>query len=421
MKISFITPSYNNLEYLKICHNSLLEFVKDINWEHCIADDGSSDGTLEWLKKTSIDDKTIKFIRKEKRTGHTELYNELVKFSTGNIIMIFHADMFLSSENTIKNMLYFLKEKMIISATRIEPIGMYPESEEKRLIDFGSLLLGKVNIKLICQKIKDIEDSNHNILPIESIFAPWMCYKKDYLPMDKLYSPFPHEDEDVFLRFLLNGYKVIQVMNACIAHFCSRGHRKTNPENPIEDNSEYKNFEEKARRNYIRKWQSWMKFKKYQYPIVPKVFNIGIITKNLTNIEFLRSLEPWCSNIYLENKNIIADYILKEQPNTLFDLSKKIKHISSDKNNDILIEFDFEFFNKNIDIIHYVNAFSYISGNLIAQLSDIISETNELGQFVFDNPYNIDIKIKINSLNTYEKNLIYLDDPYYTNQLIKNA
>lgn len=45
MKISFITPSYNNLKYLQLCHDSLknqLKHIKSFEWEHCIADDGSS-------------------------------------------------------------------------------------------------------------------------------------------------------------------------------------------------------------------------------------------------------------------------------------------------------------------------------------------------------------------------------------------
>ena len=399
MKISFITPSYNNLEYLKLCHQSLLDNIDDINWEHCIADDGSSDGTLEWLK--SLNDNTIKFIRKEKRIGHTELYNELVNnVSTGNIIFIFHADMFLASKNSISNMLKHLKEKTIVSATRVECNGMYPASPEKILIDFGSLTIDGINLSYIKDMVKKSENEGSNKSPIKSIFAPWMCYKKDYLPMDLLYSPYPHEDEDVFLRFRLNEYDIIQPLDACIPHFCSRGHRKTDKNDPTKDNDTYAFYENKARRNYIRKWQSWIQFEEYQRPKIPKIFNVGFSIKNCLNINLLYSLEPWCSSIYIEDDKIIKNYIEKEQPQTAFNLFKRIKNYNSSKNNDIIIDFDASLLNTNN--IQY-----------LTQLSNILSDSGELGKMSLD-IFNFEIK----KLQTYESQLINLNTSYYQNQLI---
>lgn len=401
MKISFITPSYNNLDYLKLCHRSLLEYIpNDIEWEHCIGDDGSSDNTLNWLINESANDKTIKFIREENRIGHTELYNKLVEFSTGDIIMIFHADMFLVSKNTIKNLLKYLKPKTVISAMRVEPIGMYPASFEKILINFGGLNINDIDLDLIKNKIKQLETTNDGIT-IKSIFAPWMCFKSDYLPMDKLFSPFPHEDECVFLRFILKNYNIIQSNDALIPHFCSRGHRKTDKVDPTKDNDSYAYYENKARRNYLRKWQSWIKFKEYQYPVVPKLYNMGFVIKNCYE-NLIYSLEPWCSSIYIENTELIKKYISKEQKETLFDLNKRIKHISEKQDNDIIIEFDASKLNQN-------------NIQIITQLSEIISDSGEVGEMEYDI-----FKLKIRSLDTYEKYLADLDSPFYTNKLIKS-
>lgn len=401
MKISFITPSYNNLEYLKLCHQSLLDNIINIEWEHCIADDGSFDETLQWLNLTSLTDRTIKFIRKEKRIGHTELYNELVeKVSTGNIIMILHADMFLISKNTIPNLLKYLKEKTVICSTRLEPEGMYPPSEEKILTDFGGLTIKELKINKLKNEVKELEIKNKD-KTIKSIFAPWICYKKDYLPMDLLYNPFPHEDFCVFQRFILNEYNIIQSLDAIIPHFCSKGHRKTDENNPTQDNSDYAYYENKARRNYLRKWQSWMKFSQYQYPAIPKIYNVGFIVKNCFQ-NLLYTLEPWCRSIYIESEDLIKKYKTREQSETLFDLSKKIKSINEEKVNDILIEMDANKINQN-------------NIQIITQLSEIISNTNEIGIFEYDI-----FKFEIKSLNTYEKNLASLNNPYYTSQLLIN-
>src|SRR5271170_6218687 len=46
--ISIVTPSYNMLEFLKLCSASVKD--QDIPVEHIVMDGGSSDGTKEWLK-----------------------------------------------------------------------------------------------------------------------------------------------------------------------------------------------------------------------------------------------------------------------------------------------------------------------------------------------------------------------------------
>ena len=60
------------------------------------------------------------------------------------------------------------------------------------------------------------------------------------------------------------------------------------------------------------------------------------------NKQLLHALEPWCSNIYLTmpNPSEASGYILEEQKNTKFDLIKRVRPMSEEKYNDILIEFD---------------------------------------------------------------------------------
>ena len=321
--------------------------------------------------------------------------------------MIFHADMFLCTPNTIENMLRCLKEKRIVSATRVEPEGMYPESPEKLIKDFGDLTVGKFNRKLVEDTVKNCEDPIYikmytklDIPEIKSIFAPWMCYKKDYLPMDPIFSPFPHEDEDVFVRQILNGMDVIQRLDACVAHFCSRGHRRTDENDPTKDNNDYAYYENKARRNYIRKWQSWVKFKEYQYPIIPKLYDLGLVIKNCKYKNYLALFEPWCSTIYIEDKNLIESYISTEQKETLFDLRKKVRHINDNHINDIIVECD-------------ANLLTVNDVSLIYTLSEIITDSGEIGEMELGI-----FKLFIKNMNTYENNLIHLDNPYYKNKLV---
>ena len=97
--ISFIIPSRNNLKYLKQAYNSIR---KNTLYPHeiCIADDASTDGTKEWVQSIidSGEDACLKLhINKgPERLGLTILYDLLVNdYSTHDIVMFFHSDMYL--------------------------------------------------------------------------------------------------------------------------------------------------------------------------------------------------------------------------------------------------------------------------------------------------------------------------------------
>ena len=66
MKISIITCTYNRLDKLKRNIQSVISQNYD-NYEHFIIDDGSTDGTEDYIKK--LQDKKIVYYRSEKNLG----------------------------------------------------------------------------------------------------------------------------------------------------------------------------------------------------------------------------------------------------------------------------------------------------------------------------------------------------------------
>ena len=123
MKISLIQPGRNNLKYLKWSYDSIRKNQGNHEVEICIADDFSNDGTWDWCLEMMDKDTLFKAIRNEgpKRLGHTILYDRLVnEVATHDICMIYHADMYLCP-GAIDSIEWYLKEKTIVSLTRIEP------------------------------------------------------------------------------------------------------------------------------------------------------------------------------------------------------------------------------------------------------------------------------------------------------------
>ena len=400
MKISLIQPGRNNLKYLKWSYDSIRKNQGKHEVEICVADDFSNDGTWDWCQEMMKKDSNFKAIRNEgpTRLGHTILYDRLVnEVASHDICMIYHADMYLMP-GAIDQIDHKLKEKTIVSLTRIEP-PLHPPGPEKMLIDFG-IEPEEFREQELLDWFKDIQLQQLTKIT-EGIFAPWAFYKKDFQEIgghDPLFAPQSKEDTDIFNRFHMNGIKFIQTWGGCVYHMTCRGSRfadgaQRNPNGEVfmknRETDEWLKQNEKSTREFIRKWGHYCKHDSLMKPIVPPKYDIGFIIKN-ANLELLKVLEPWCSTVYTDILRM--KYITLEQPFTSYNLLDRVFTSVDEKQNGILIEIDGNRFN-NEDFRHIQNMSEILAGD----------KELEVGTFQIGN-----LQITINDLKTYEEGLIKL-------------
>tara|TARA_R110002020_G_scaffold20041_1_gene68670 strand:+ start:9587 stop:11365 length:1779 start_codon:yes stop_codon:yes gene_type:complete len=396
--ISFIQPSRNNLKYLKWSYNSIR---KNLGYRHeiCWADDFSDDGTWEWMQEIAEKDVNVKIHRNEgpTRLGHTILYDTLVDMATNDIVMIYHADMY-ACPNMDVEVLKHLERGKVVSATRIEP-PLHPDGPEKILKDFGIEPDEFDEQKLF----EFLNTTDAGSKPTNGIFAPWAIYKDDFLAIgghDPLYAPQSKEDSDIFNRFVLAGYDLIQTWQGFVYHMTCRGSRfkdgaLRNPAGQVfmkgRESSEWLAQNLRSTRNFIRKWGHMVKHNSLMKPIIPPKYDIGFVVENC-DTNMLKELEPWCSDIYgdwVGHKGYgVNTYIEKEQKDTEFDLSKKIHTQHMNPTNDIVVRFDAEKLTPQ-------------NFQMLINLSEIIQDSGEIGTMQLE-IFHLDIK----SLVTYEKELI---------------
>lgn len=378
--ISLIIPSYNNLQHLKNVYASIERHASEA--EVVLLDDGSTDGTWDWICRNT---KGIRY-RSEERVGHTILYDKGIELATNKVVGILHADMILGP-NYIQNLIKHLKPNTVVCATRVEP-PLHPPGKEKVIRDFGQDFdtLDIESFESFCEQ----SQTNHSGEVTRGMFAPWILYKKDFQAIgghDPLFAPFPYEDSDIFQRWILAGYELVQSRDAFVYHLTCRGHRWN--EQVGKDDDYYKVASHRAARNYLRKWGSWIKNDEYQFPIITPKYDIGFVVSNCT-LPMLQVLEPWCSTIYIKDgySQIVADYTAIEQQNTSFDLEERIKPYANEKQNEILVSFD----GSKLDQQNF---------QLLSQLPEIIKDSGEVGSFELG-IFTIDII----QMNEYQNNLI---------------
>ena len=367
-QVTLVIPSSNNLRHLKNAYQSIKTHAP-----HCkivMLDDGSTDGTTDWLSGLSDDNITVIY-RSDKRVGHTILYDKGIELAQTEVVGIMHADMILGPYY-LENLLKHLEREKVVCATRVEP-PLHPAGKEKIIRDFGTDF-DNLNLDAfeayVLEAQQDFKDQTTN-----GMFAPWIIYKEDFVAMgghDALFAPFPYEDSDIFQRWILHGYELIQSRDAFVYHLTCRGHRWTDEIG--KDDDYFKNASAKAARNYIRKWGSWIENDEYQLPILKPRYDIGLVVENCT-LDLLNSLEPWFNNIYVD-QSIIADYIKHEQPKTDLLLEARVLSIEEPKQNDILIYFDAK---ENVDL------------NIVPNIQVIIRESvDAVGTYEYEG-FKIDV------------------------------
>ena len=291
--VTIIIPSYNNLNHLKNAYASLRYYYPTV--ELILIDDASTDDTKSWLTTLNDDDHLL-WWRSNKRVGHTIHYDRGIEAAETPIVGILHADMYIG-KNYIENLLKHLKRGIVVCATRVEP-PLHPEGKEKIIKDFGQDF-DTLNIQGFYDFVDEEQEKSKN-KTTRGMFAPWMLYKEDFESIgghDYGFAPFPYEDSDIFQRWFLKGFKLVQSRDSLVYHLTCRGHRWT--EEIGKDSDDFKVFEQRAREHYIKKWGSWIENDEYGHPVIIPVYRKSITftqpneqLENLLSIWFNSKTNP---------------------------------------------------------------------------------------------------------------------------------
>jgi glycosyltransferase involved in cell wall biosynthesis len=193
LKISIITPSLNQAQYLE---EAILSVINQgyPNYEHIVIDGASHDETIDILKKYSLISKNLRWIS-EPDEGQSDALNKGLRMATGDIIGWLNADDRYLSGCFFKISEYFFNNPEVDIV-----YGDYrfinEQGEVIRLrkeIDFDLFILKYLHILYIPStatffKRKIIEDGN--------LFKEDYHYAMDY---------------EFFLRLAIQGYKFVHI------------------------------------------------------------------------------------------------------------------------------------------------------------------------------------------------------------------
>ena len=214
---SIIIPTYNNLEYLKICINSI---KKNSKFDHEIIfyiNEGK-DGTLNFLKKNNF-----KHIYSEINQGVCVAFNKAVEVASHKYVVLGHDDMYFCPgwDNIFYNELNKLSanEDFFLSGTMIQPFESYINLDcGKTYLDFDE--------KKLLKKLPKIKFNNFQGTHWQPSLIPVSTWNK-VGGFSEEFSPGLGSDPDFNLKLWNIGVRLFKGLSDCrVYHFSSVSLRK---------------------------------------------------------------------------------------------------------------------------------------------------------------------------------------------------
>lgn len=197
--ITIIVPVYNVEKYLEESIRSIINQTYK-NIEILAINDGSTDGSLELLKKLSYEDDRIKIIS-QKNKGLSGARNTGIDSAKGNYIMFLDSDDIFSTNELLESLykiarkdssdIVFFKYKTKNEITKREKILEINLSKESYILS---------------EFLKEIAEKNRCYYGF--ISACTKLYKKDIFFKLRFKEGIYYEDTEIFLRLLLEAKKI---------------------------------------------------------------------------------------------------------------------------------------------------------------------------------------------------------------------
>jgi GT2 family glycosyltransferase len=415
-QITFCIPTAKNeREYIRLLIKSLQENTDLNKHEVLVFVDSDNQNTYDMLLTLK---KTIPNLRICKNSnlfpiGGQRNISIMFNAASNDIVCYLQSDMVVGKDFD-KHIIDNIREDIVLSCARIEP-PLHPSSPDKITKDFG-ITPETFDFKSFNKFVDTLQLENRP--NIEAYFAPFVIYKKTWMDiLGGFDTQFrcSREDSDIAVRMNLSKLKTIQNWNACVYHFTcvsSRGQDwyKQN------DESNYKNelqllADQQELKRFIRKWGF---FGHYPKPVYDITFNIKL--DQYIDFNLLKKIEPYCSRMYISDKNIVeqlihqlefeSQYYSNIRWNYTDEYWEEVKYLFNLTNFKNRILFNHNIIGDTIIEIKYSDLKQYWNDaqNFIENIQNIIDQT-EVG--LYDGGF---CKIYIHSKNNIAYNHIKCDN-----------
>jgi GT2 family glycosyltransferase/glycosyltransferase involved in cell wall biosynthesis len=239
---SIIVVTHNNLEFTKLCIESVLRNTEYPNYELIIVDNASSDGSQAYLLDLSKHYSHIKFVFNTYNYGFARANNQGIGLASGEYLVLLNNDTVVPP-GWLSRLLRHLKDPAI---GMVGPVTNSVGNEAK--VDVLYRSIGEMEAfarELAWRHEGEVAD-------IRMLAMYCVAFRRETFnavgPLDEQFGIGMFEDDDYSLRVRAKGLRVVCAADVFVHHFGQASFSK------LIDSGEYDRLFEENRRRYEKKW-----------------------------------------------------------------------------------------------------------------------------------------------------------------------
>ncbi len=225
-KTSIIILSYNTLELLQLCIESIRTYTEAGTYEIIVVENASEDGSAAWLRAQE----DLVCIYNEENQGFPKGCNQGLKIASGTELLLLNSDVIVTKD-WLENM-----RRALYSASSVGAVSCVTNSCSNRQ-----------QIEVPYKTIEDMQafaagyNTSNPALWEKRTTLVGFCYlfKREVFEkvgfLDERFSPGNFEDDDYSLRILQQGYDLLVCRDTFIHHFGHASFMKGYGEQDLEE------------------------------------------------------------------------------------------------------------------------------------------------------------------------------------------
>jgi GT2 family glycosyltransferase len=244
-RVSVVVVTYNKLELNRLCLQSLFDRTTYPNYEVVVVDNGSTDGTREYLTEFAATHPECKVVFNDANDGYSPANNRGVAASTGDYVVLLNNDTVLT-RGWLSRLVRPLRDPRV---GLVGPVSSWPGNESGIETDYRTL----ADMETFAETYTRARESQW----YDAIRVIFFCVAMrrsvwdEVGPLDERFAlGVGFEDDDYNERVKQKGYRLVYVEDAIVHHWGVA----TNSKRDVKDHWK---LLEKNRRLFESKWGRW--------------------------------------------------------------------------------------------------------------------------------------------------------------------